>query len=60
MGEARTSRLEEDVGEVKAAIVCLEPLINRIAGGLSACDQVAIRWPQRQCSTFGPLGQSRH
>jgi hypothetical protein len=30
MSEARTSRLEEDVGEIKAAIVRLEPLINRI------------------------------
>ena len=30
MSEARTSRLEEDVGEIRAAIVRLEPLINRI------------------------------
>jgi hypothetical protein len=30
MSEARTEHLEEDVREIKAAIVRLEPLINRI------------------------------
>jgi hypothetical protein len=34
MSEARTVRIEEDVGEIKAAIVRLEPLINRIAAVL--------------------------
>jgi hypothetical protein len=28
-----------------------------VAGGLAACDQLALNRLQRQCSAFGPLGQ---